>query len=447
MCEVKANDVAQTAVVVVDPYSSGKYLLADLATQNMPIIAVRSTRMMAQQFLKSHEANQHFFAAFLEFDEMVGGLPQPYHALPYQVVAVIPGCEPGVELANLLSHELHITSTNPVDLLDARTDKAAMQEALRRNGVPAAKQFKSGDLAELQDWAREHNNWPLVAKPVGGAGSEGVFFCNDQLDIEAAHKHIIGNRSSTGALNLNLALQEFLEGDEYIVDTVSRNGKHICVAIWVYTKARGLPWNPCAIIPLQNALLQPSGEKQDILFDYVCQVLDAVGLQHGPCHTEVMFTNRGPVLVEVNARLHGLQGPRLIEMCTGTSKATYATDVLVNNGAMFDKLYQTSPGRFMYPVLKNCIMVCLVSSVEGYLQASIKEHILEMDLASVVEVLPSVERGQYLQKTKDLPTLAGTVLMVHESKEQLEADIQRIRDSEATLALYPVLPIASIGGA
>jgi len=443
-------NVAQIAVVVVDPYSSGKYLLADLAAQNMPIIAVRSTRMMAQQFLKSHEVNQHFFAAFLEFDEMEQGLPQlvtALEALPFQVVAVIPGCEPGVELANLLSHELHIPSTNPVDLLGARTDKAEMQEALRRNGVPAAKQFKSGDLAELQAWAKEHDNWPLVAKPVGGAGSEGVFFCNDQLAIEAAHKHIIGNRSSTGALNLNLALQEFLAGDEYIVDTVSRNGKHICVAIWVYTKVRGLPWAPHAIMVQQSELLPPSGEKQNVLVDYVCQVLDAVGLQHGPCHTEVMFTERGPILVEVNARLHGLQGPRLIEMCTGTSKARYATDVLVNHGAMFDKLYQTGPGRFLYPMLNDCVMLMLISSVEGYLQESIKEQILKMDLASVVEILPSVEKGQYLQKSKDLPTLAGTILMVHASKEQLEADVQVIRKAEATLALYPVSQSVAVGGA
>jgi len=449
MCKGEANNVVQTAVVVVDPYSSGKYLLADLATQNMPIIAVRSTRMMAQQFLKSHEANQHFFAAFLEFDEMKGlsQLVTALDALPYQVLAVVPGCEPGVELANLLSHELNLPTTNPVDLLPARTDKAEMQEALRQNGVPAAKQFKSGDLAELQAWAREHDNWPLVAKPVGGAGSEGVFFCNDELAIEAAHKHIVGNHSSTGALNLNLALQEFLEGDEYIVDTVSRNGKHICVAIWVYTKVRGLSWCPHAIMAQQSKLLQPSGVKQDILVDYVSQVLDAVGLQHGPCHTEVMFTQRGPILVEVNARLHGLQGPRLIEMCTGTSKARYMIDVLVNNGAMFDKLYQTGPDRFLYPMLKNCILLNLISSVEGYLQESVKEHILKMELASVVEVLPAVEKGDYLHKSKDLPTLAGNVLMVHESKEQLEADIQRIREAEATLALYPVSQNASVGGA
>jgi hypothetical protein len=313
-----------------------------------------------------------------------------------------------------------------------------MQEALRRNGVAAAKQFKSGDLAELLAWAEGNDEWPLVAKPVGGAGSEGVFFCKSAADIEAAHKHIIGNRSATGALNSQLALQEFLAGDEYIVDTISHNGKHICVSMWVYTKVRGLPWNPHAIMVQQSELLEASGAEQDILADYVFKVLDAVGLQHGPCHTEVMFTKRGPILVEVNARMHGLQGPRLIEMCTGTSKARYTADALLEGGKMFDKVYQPGPSRYLYPLINNSFLLSLISPVEGYLQVSLKQEILAMNLASVVEVLPSVEKGQYLQQTKDLPTLAGTVLMVHESKEQIEDDIQQIRKAEANLAIYPV---------
>merc|ERR1712178_578834 len=407
----------------------------------IPIIAVRSTRMMSQQYLRSHDANLRFFTAFLEFDEMENGMPQlvkDLGDLPYTVPAVFAGSEPGVEHANLLSHELRLPTTNPVELLQARTDKAEMQEALRQRGVPAAKQFKSGDLAEIQKWAAANDEWPVVAKPVGGAGSEGVFFCQSPLDIEAAHKHIVGNRSSTGALNDSLALQEFLAGDEYIVDTISHNGKHICVSIWASIKVRGLPWNPNVIMHQHSNFLPASGEKQDALVDYVSQVLDAVGVQHGPCHTEVMMTKRGPILIEVNARLHGLQGPRLIELCTGTSKATYATDVLINGGMMFDKLWQDSPGRYLYPLLKNCVSLNLISSFEGYLQVSIRDEILKMRLPSVVEVLGTVEQGHYLHQTKDLPTLAGVVLMVHESQEQLEADMQRIRDAETSLDFYIV---------
>jgi len=430
------------AAVVVDPYSSGKYLLLDLEKRGVPIVAVRSTTQMSSQFLRSHEANSKFFSEFLEFDEMEEGLPQlveAVRALPYNIVGVFAGSEPGVELANRLSGAIGLVTTNPLELLEARKDKAEMQEALRRCGVPAAEQFKSGDLDQLLVWARDRGQWPLVAKPTGGAGSEGVFLCKTEDDITNAHHEIIGNLSATGAFNSELALQEFLEGDEYIVDTVSFEGKHMCVAMWVYNKKKGLPWNPHAIMMEQSMLLAPNGEKQDKLIEYTLQVLDAVGLEYGPCHTEIMFTQRGPILVEVNARMHGLQGPRLIELCTGTSKATYTADAIIGQGRLFNERYRpSSDERFLYPVVKQCVGLSLISSVEGYLTSSIKAGIAIMELPSVIEILPSVQEGGYLLQTKDLPTLAGTVLMVHESMDQINADIQQIRDAEADLTLYQV---------
>jgi len=432
---------SQNAAVVVDPYSSGKYLLMELEQRGLAIIAVRSSTKIGPQFLKSHEANRSYFAELLEFEDMedVAQLADAVKSMPYQMLGVFAGSEPGVELANLLSDALDLITTNPIHLLQARKDKAEMQEALRRNGVLAAEQFKSGDLGKLLAWAQERGEWPLVAKPVGGAGSDGIFFCKTEDDIRAAHAGIIGNVSATGHLNNELALQEFLAGDEYIVDTVSHNGKHMCVSIWVYNKLKGLPWNPHAIMPDQCMLLPATGEKQNQLVDYVFQVLDAVGLKYGPCHTEIMFTQRGPVLVEVNARLHGLQGPRIIEMCTGISKATYAADTIISSGELFEKLSSAAlPGRYTYPLLKNAVALMLLSPVQGYLQNSIKEVISNMELPSVIEILPSVQKGEYMSRTQDLATLAGTVIMVHESMDQLEADIFRIREAEADLTLYGV---------
>eukprot|EP00401_Gymnodinium_catenatum_P027786 CAMPEP_0117529050 /NCGR_PEP_ID=MMETSP0784-20121206/37633_1 /TAXON_ID=39447 /ORGANISM="" /LENGTH=452 /DNA_ID=CAMNT_0005325361 /DNA_START=74 /DNA_END=1432 /DNA_ORIENTATION=- len=447
------SDSLQSAAIVVDPYSSGKYLLIVLESRGVPVIAVRSSTKMAKLFQGSHAANKRFFAEEIEFEDLQGleDLVEAVKALPYNVMGVLPGSEPGVELANRLSDALGFAATNPLELLEARKDKAEMQEALRRKGVPAAEQFKSGCLEELLSWASTRNQWPLVAKPTGGAGSDGIFFCRTEEDLKVAYGGIIGNRNVTGALNRELALQEFLAGDEYIVDTVSYAGKHLCVAIWVYKKARGLPWNPYAIAPEEIRLLPPTGERQDVLVDYVFKVLDAVGLKYGPCHTEVMFTQRGPILVEVNARLHGVQGPYLIELCTGTSQATYAIDAVLYGGQLFHQLYQDEvQGRFLYPLAKQCVYVCLLSPVEGYLVTSLKQTIMDMGFASAVEVTPAVEKGGYLRRSKDVSTLAGIIALVHESMEQIHEDISRIREAETDMTLYQVAaepPSADLGGA
>jgi len=429
------------AAIVVDPYSSGKYLLIELEKRGIPIICVRSSTKLSQQFLRSHVANSRFWVEMLEFEDFAGipELVEALQALPYSIAGVFGGSEPGVELADRIANALAMPTANSLELLEARKDKAEMQEALRRNGVPAAEQFKSGDLQELLAWAEKRNEWPLVAKPTGGAGSDGVYFCKSLEDLKFAHGQIIGVYNPTGKVNSEIALQEYLDGDEYIVDTVSHEGKHMVVAMWMYTKRKGLPWDDKAIIPLQNMLLAPTGEKQDQLADYVCKVLDAVGLRYGPCHTEVMFTKRGPILVEVNARLHGLQGPRLIELSTGISKATYAADVVLGGGDLFHKLYQEErPGRYLYPRLKQCVQLVLISGSQGYLRVDIKERLASLRLPSVVEILPAVEEGGFVNRTRDLPTAAGSVLMVHESMEQIKADTAKIRELEEAGDLYEV---------
>merc|ERR1719195_920730 len=216
--------------------------------------------------------------------------------------------------------------------------------------------------------------------------------------------------------------------------------------MWKYTKCKGLPWDEKAISPLQSVLLAPTGGTEDQLAGYVFKVLDAVGLRFGPCHTEVMFTKRGPILVEVNARLHGLQGPRLIELSTGISKATYAADVILGGGDLFHKLYQEErPGRYLYPRLKQCVQLVLLSSSQGYLKTDIKQRLASLRLPSIVEILPAVEKGGFINTTRDLATAAGTVLMVHESMEQIRADTAKIRQLEETGELYQVsqMPLQS----
>merc|ERR1719229_1129622 len=80
----------------------------------------------------------------------------------------------------------------------------------------------------------------------------------------------------------------------------------------------------------------------------------------------------------------------------------------------------------------------LISSMQGYLKTDIKEMLSSLRLPSVVEILPAVERGGFINRTRDLPTVAGSVLMVHESMDQIKADTAKIRELEETGRLYEV---------
>jgi len=429
------------AVVVVDPYSTGRFYLYGLKARGFPIICVRSTRSVDPVFSKVYEAHKEYFTKTFDFEDFDGlsSLVDEIRTLPFRgIVAVIPGSDVGVVLGEELSEAFGMELSNGTERLTQRTDKASMQDRLRECSIPACEQIKSGNLEELLSWANSRGDWPLVAKPSGGCGSDGIFFCRSEEDLRAAHAEIVGKVNPKGGVNDTVALQEFLAGEEYIVDTVSKNGRHLCVSIWSQGKRRDLPWNPTGIITTENRLLHPTGPVQDVLVDYVFQVLDALDYKHGPCHTEVMVTARGPILIEVNCRMHGVQGPLAMELATGTNKADHSLDIFVDGAVNFEKLYVSCPSgcsqhpsRYLYPVVKHSAQLVLCSPFKGALTSGVKEAIADLQLPSIVEVVSRYGKGDHVMQSSDLQTSPGTVLMVNESEQQLVEDIRRLREAEA----------------
>jgi len=434
------ENLRDEVVVVVDPYSTGRFYLYGLKARGFPIICVRSTRSVDPVFSKVYEAHKEYFVKTLDFEDFDGlsSLVDEIRTLtPKEIAAVIPGSDVGVVLGEELSEALGMELSNGTERLLQRTDKASMQDRLRECGIPACEQIKSGNLEELLSWAHARGDWPLVAKPSGGCGSDGVFFCRCEQDLRSAHAEIVGKMNPKGGVNDTVALQEFLAGDEYIVDTVSKNGQHLCVSIWSQGKRKDLPWNPTGIITTENRLLQPTGPVQDVLVDYVFQVLDALDYKHGPCHTEVMVTARGPILIEVNCRMHGVQGPLAMELATGINKADHSLDVFVDGAVNFEKLYASCPShqspnshRYLYPVVKHSAQLVLCSPFGGPLTKGVKEAIADLQLPSVVEVISRYGKSDRVMQSSDLQTSPGTVLMVNESEQQLLEDICRLREAE-----------------
>ena len=76
---------------------------------------------------------------------------------------------------------------------------------------------------------------------------------------------------------------------EFVVDTVSRDGVHKCVAIWKYIKK---PLNGASNVFYGQRLkrVDPADEDGEALgrmAKYIFGVLDAIGIKHGAVHSEV----------------------------------------------------------------------------------------------------------------------------------------------------------------
>ena len=90
---------------------------------------------------------------------------------------VIAGSEFGVPLATRLSEDLGLPG-NPVSALRSMTEKDAMHEALKKNGLRYIRGMVVKDEAEAESCYRSLGTEDVVVKRVRGAGTQGVFLCH-----------------------------------------------------------------------------------------------------------------------------------------------------------------------------------------------------------------------------------------------------------------------------
>ena len=85
--------------------------------------------------------------------------------------------------------------------------------------------------------------------------------------------------------------------------------------------------------------------------EYADSVLDALGINQGPSHMEVMWCDDGVCLVEVGSRCHGGEGTwiPIAQECVGYTQVSMTIDVFTG-GHLFDEIPKDA-----YVVKKVCV--------------------------------------------------------------------------------------------
>ena len=96
-------------------------------------------------------------------------------------------------------------------------DKPAMKQVLREAGIPCAQSTRAGSPQDARDFA-EAVGYPIIIKPPDGAGASGTFKVRDASELENVIKE------SGLAAGHAVAVEEFIEGHEGFIDTVTING-------------------------------------------------------------------------------------------------------------------------------------------------------------------------------------------------------------------------------
>ena len=321
----------QGLIVIVDPISTGACLAHHLTGLTHDRL-VRVWSSVCPDVVKNHTKKglEVSYCADMQCDDVATTVAALRKLGPVEHVMV--GCETGVLCADMLAHALGVDN-NGVALSTLRRNKFEQIEAVRAAGLDAPLQKLATNAADVEEWlASEAFPTPFkaVVKPVEGAGSDGVSICDSPDEVRAAYAGLEGTSNVLGLLNREVLLQEFLRGDEYVVDTATRDGVHKVVAIWKYDK-REANGSPIVYFGMRLLSIEDEPELAEMC-RYVNGVLDALGIRWGACHSEVKLESRGPVLVEVNCRLHGGEGIWLSipETCLGYTQVTAMADAYLH---------------------------------------------------------------------------------------------------------------------
>ncbi len=403
---------ARTAVVV-DAYYNASSLPPAFARRGVDVVHLQSTPEPIESWTPPDPAA--YTANLVHADE-----ESTLRLLAaYDPVCVIAGQEPGVPLADRLSERMGLP-TNGSRLSRARRDKYAMAETLRAAGVRAVEQFKSDAVEPVAGWVAERGAFPVVVKPLSSCNTDGVVVCFTMAEVRRAARAVLDSRDAFGLPNTEVLVQAYLDGDEYIVDTVSRDGRHFVSSVWRYEKNLVNGKN----LYDKDILVPPDVSPAPELIGYVRTALDALGIRHGAAHSEVKMTSAGPTLVETGARLSGGMLPGLHDVCLGQNQA----DVLALAYADPDEFLARYADRTYRP-RRPAMGYTVATSVDGVVRAIDEEAVARINaLPTVHRTVLNVAPGQRIRPTVDLGTCTMRVYMTGPTQEAILADYAQVRE-------------------
>lgn len=172
--------------------------------------------------------------------------------------------------------------------------KFAQRAAFETNGIAVPRYY---NISKEKDLAGIQINYPIIVKPLDSGGSQGITKLDTPDGLKTAYQAAIDHSRSKQAI-----VEEFIDGREFSVETLSHNGTHYILQITDKVTS-GAPH----FIEMQHH--QPADISQKVaerIKDLVRKALTALKIENSPSHTELKLNSRGELyIIEIGARMGG----------------------------------------------------------------------------------------------------------------------------------------------
>ncbi|MBQ8484722.1 MAG: ATP-grasp domain-containing protein [Bacteroidaceae bacterium] len=171
-------------------------------------------------------------------------------------------------------------------------NKYTMREQMRKNGVsiPAYKAVHS--IEEVNGMP-----FPIIVKPSDSGGSRGITLVRKGEELNAAIE-----RAMVWSPSKTILIEQFIEGREFSVESISYKGKHYILQI-TDKETTGAPY----FVELSHHQPADLNTKQwDDIKNLTISMLNCLKVEYGASHTEVKMDADGiPYVIEMGPRMGG----------------------------------------------------------------------------------------------------------------------------------------------
>ena len=434
-------------IIIVNMVSTGANFIGDIIRRNYNPIVLEMVPDDSEELIEEYQsAISSAYDSIKESFEIIHE-KDSYHQTLEMIkkldpILVLPGSELGVELASKLSNDLDLYS-NPIESLPAMTQKDEMQNALKKAGIRSIKGKVIYSVEEALDYYEKSGLKEVVVKPIRGSGSVGVAICTNKEELREAIKNtfIETNTRNWCASSLKdiktkntqdeniddesvaIVVQERINGPEYIVNTVSSNGKHRITAIWSYKKIKTTENH---YIYQHMEAIDELDISQAEMIEYAYQVADAIGVKYGAIHGEYMIDEKGPVLIEVNCRpCGGSMVTDFLDKIFGQHETDSILDAYLNpkrfNKKRQERYRLLSQGALKFFIVPQDIEAksMPIETIASKLESHYKTNV------------PNIEDRQFFPKTDDLHTNGGVIYLTNKDKSAIQNDVNYLNTIES----------------
>lgn len=221
----------------------------------------------------------------------------------YSIHAVIPCSDIAIKLADKLASALNLPNNDP-NLSETRINKFLVNKTLEDNKLRSIRSLVITPRTKHFEIRRffKKSKYPLFIKPVLGVYSHDAYKVENKAELKSITKKLFSKKIVENLPRYDkLLLQEFIGGDEYAVNFVSVNGRHILTDIYWLEKQLIDGKYFCKKIDLIKDLKL----KHQRIVQYGIDVLNATKFKWGSSNLEIKYYNDEAVLIEINNRVMG----------------------------------------------------------------------------------------------------------------------------------------------